>query len=95
MDPAGPRLARRRCTVRFAVTVPATAVPGWESWLLVKLMYFDVSATRSRSARRPAAGGYAWMPYAWIIGTPRSPNCRTTGLAGGGQVPQIAAHAIL
>jgi alpha-mannosidase len=27
-------------TVRFAVTVPATAVPGWESWLLVKLMYF-------------------------------------------------------
>jgi len=27
-------------TVRFAVTAPATAVPGWESWLLVKLMYF-------------------------------------------------------
>jgi hypothetical protein len=27
-------------TVRFAVTVPATAAPGWESWLLVKLMYF-------------------------------------------------------
>ena len=27
-------------TVRFDVTVPATAVPGWESWLLVKLMYF-------------------------------------------------------
>jgi alpha-mannosidase len=27
-------------TVRFAVTVPATADPGWESWLLVKLMYF-------------------------------------------------------
>jgi alpha-mannosidase len=27
-------------TVRFAVTVPATAEPGWESWLLVKLMYF-------------------------------------------------------
>ncbi|HEY1824264.1 MAG TPA: glycoside hydrolase family 38 C-terminal domain-containing protein [Trebonia sp.] len=26
--------------VRFAVTVPATAEPGWESWLLVKLMYF-------------------------------------------------------
>ena len=26
--------------VRFEVTVPATAVPGWESWLLVKLMYF-------------------------------------------------------
>jgi hypothetical protein len=26
--------------VRFAVTVPATAAPGWESWLLVKLMYF-------------------------------------------------------
>jgi alpha-mannosidase len=27
-------------TVRFDVTVPATAAPGWESWLLVKLMYF-------------------------------------------------------
>jgi len=27
-------------TVRFTVAVPATAVPGWESWLLVKLMYF-------------------------------------------------------
>jgi alpha-mannosidase len=27
-------------TLRFAVTVPATAEPGWESWLLVKLMYF-------------------------------------------------------
>ncbi|HET6500633.1 MAG TPA: glycoside hydrolase family 38 C-terminal domain-containing protein [Amycolatopsis sp.] len=27
-------------TVRFDVTVPATATPGWESWLLVKLMYF-------------------------------------------------------
>jgi hypothetical protein len=27
-------------TVRFDVTVPATASPGWESWLLVKLMYF-------------------------------------------------------
>jgi hypothetical protein len=27
-------------TVRFAVTIPATAAPGWESWLLVKLMYF-------------------------------------------------------
>jgi alpha-mannosidase len=27
-------------TVRFTVTVPATAAPGWESWLLVKLMYF-------------------------------------------------------
>jgi alpha-mannosidase len=27
-------------TVRFTVTVPATAEPGWESWLLVKLMYF-------------------------------------------------------
>jgi hypothetical protein len=26
--------------VRFDVTVPATAEPGWESWLLVKLMYF-------------------------------------------------------
>jgi hypothetical protein len=26
--------------LRFAVSVPATAVPGWESWLLVKLMYF-------------------------------------------------------
>jgi len=24
----------------FAVTVPATAEPGWQSWLLVKLMYF-------------------------------------------------------
>jgi alpha-mannosidase len=27
-------------TARFAVTVPPTAEPGWESWLLVKLMYF-------------------------------------------------------
>ncbi len=27
-------------TVRFTVTVPATAEAGWESWLLVKLMYF-------------------------------------------------------
>jgi hypothetical protein len=27
-------------TVSFPVTVPATAPPGWESWLLVKLMYF-------------------------------------------------------
>ena len=27
-------------TVRFTVTVPPTAEPGWESWLLVKLMYF-------------------------------------------------------
>ncbi|HEY6494347.1 MAG TPA: hypothetical protein VIZ43_13810, partial [Trebonia sp.] len=27
-------------TARFVVTVPATAEPGWESWLLVKLMYF-------------------------------------------------------
>jgi hypothetical protein len=27
-------------TVRFGVTAPATAAPGWESWLLVKLMYF-------------------------------------------------------
>jgi hypothetical protein len=27
-------------TVRFGVTVPATAEPGWESWFLVKLMYF-------------------------------------------------------
>jgi hypothetical protein len=27
-------------TLRFAVSVPATAAPGWESWLLVKLMYF-------------------------------------------------------
>ena len=26
--------------LRFAVSVPATAAPGWESWLLVKLMYF-------------------------------------------------------
>ena len=24
----------------FPVTVPATAQPGWEAWLLVKLMYF-------------------------------------------------------
>jgi alpha-mannosidase len=29
-----------QATVRFDVTVPATAPPGWESWLLVKLMYF-------------------------------------------------------
>jgi hypothetical protein len=27
-------------TVSFAVTVPATTPPGWQSWLLVKLMYF-------------------------------------------------------
>jgi hypothetical protein len=27
-------------TVGFDVTVPATAEPGWESWLLVKVMYF-------------------------------------------------------
>jgi alpha-mannosidase len=27
-------------TVSFGVTVPATATPGWQSWLLVKLMYF-------------------------------------------------------
>jgi len=27
-------------TVRFTVTVPATTEAGWESWLLVKLMYF-------------------------------------------------------
>jgi alpha-mannosidase len=27
-------------TVRFGVTVPPTAAAGWESWLLVKLMYF-------------------------------------------------------
>ena len=29
-----------QATVRFDVTVPATAPPGWQSWLLVKLMYF-------------------------------------------------------
>jgi alpha-mannosidase len=27
-------------TVRFSVAIPPTAEPGWESWLLVKLMYF-------------------------------------------------------
>jgi hypothetical protein len=27
-------------TARFRVRVPATAAPGWEAWLLVKLMYF-------------------------------------------------------
>jgi hypothetical protein len=27
-------------TATFTVTVPATVEPGWESWLLVKLMYF-------------------------------------------------------
>jgi len=27
-------------TVGFGVRVPATAPPGWQSWLLVKLMYF-------------------------------------------------------
>jgi hypothetical protein len=26
--------------VGFTVTAPATAAPGWQSWLLVKLMYF-------------------------------------------------------
>ena len=27
-------------TVSFGVTAPAGAAPGWQSWLLVKLMYF-------------------------------------------------------
>jgi hypothetical protein len=27
-------------TVGFSVRLPATAAPGWQSWLLVKLMYF-------------------------------------------------------
>ena len=27
-------------TISFAVTVPAGASPGWQSWLLIKLMYF-------------------------------------------------------
>jgi hypothetical protein len=27
-------------TLGFTVSVPATAQPGWQSWLLVKLMYF-------------------------------------------------------
>ena len=27
-------------TLRFSVTLPATTPPGWQSWLLVKLMYF-------------------------------------------------------
>ena len=27
-------------TLSFPVTVPSTAPPGWESWLVVKLMYF-------------------------------------------------------
>jgi alpha-mannosidase len=27
-------------TLRFSVCAPATAAPGWQSWLLVKLMYF-------------------------------------------------------
>jgi alpha-mannosidase len=27
-------------TASFTVTIPPTAEPGWESWLLVKLMYF-------------------------------------------------------
>jgi len=34
VDPGGESM------VSFAVTVPATAATGWESWLLVKLMYF-------------------------------------------------------
>jgi hypothetical protein len=34
---AGPGQARR---LEFPVRVPATAGPGWETWLLVKLMYF-------------------------------------------------------
>ena len=48
-------------TVSFGVTVPATAEPGWESWLLVKLMYFGrvryspaVSLTVASPARSPA-----------------------------------------
>jgi alpha-mannosidase len=27
-------------TASFGVTVPATAAPGWQSWFLIKLMYF-------------------------------------------------------
>jgi alpha-mannosidase len=41
-------------TVRFAVTVPDTAEPGWESWLLVKLMYFG-RVRYSESVRLTAA----------------------------------------
>jgi alpha-mannosidase len=47
-------------TVSFTVTVPATAEPGWESWLLVKLMYFGrvryspaISLTVASSASSP------------------------------------------
>jgi hypothetical protein len=32
--------ARSSATLSFPVTIPPTAPPGWESWLLVKLMYF-------------------------------------------------------
>jgi len=34
---AGPGQAGR---LEFPVRIPATAAPGWETWLLVKLMYF-------------------------------------------------------
>jgi hypothetical protein len=44
VDPGG------TATVRFAVTAPATVEPGWESWLLVKLMYFG-RVRYSESAR--------------------------------------------
>ena len=52
-------------TVSFSVTVPATAAPGWQSWLLVKLMYFGrvryskavaLIATLRRGAVSPSAG---------------------------------------
>ncbi|HEX4833202.1 MAG TPA: glycoside hydrolase family 38 C-terminal domain-containing protein [Trebonia sp.] len=42
-------------TVSFPVTMPATAAPGWESWLLVKLMYFG--RVRYSEAIRLAVAG--------------------------------------
>jgi alpha-mannosidase len=42
-------------TARFTVTVPATAEAGWESWLLVKLMYFG-RVRYSPAARLIVAG---------------------------------------
>jgi len=41
--------------VSFGVTIPATAEPGWESWLLVKLMYFG-RVRYSQSVRLTVTG---------------------------------------
>jgi hypothetical protein len=47
-------------TASFGVTVPAAAAPGWQSWLLVKLMYFGrvrYSRAISLTARQPPPAG--------------------------------------